>query len=507
MIKILRKHRNWLMIVIAVLALPFCLYFVKSDTSLIRSDEFAQMYGHKISLIEARRDARLFGLAQMLGISDLTDTLAPAMASGSEDQRAAAFIINLTVLRHEAERLGIQPSEPEVVDAVKNFKGLRGESGFDSAKYDKVEREILPSYGFTDEQLRELAGYELSLKQIKDLVGSSVSLPESEAKSNYEQLYGKNFVSIIRVKAADMMKDIKVTDDDIKKYYDSHKSELKTDPKRKVEFVRLALTDGQKKLKDKERIDALQKLADRANDVSQALLEKGADFQQVAAKFNLPVETTGEFTSAAPDPKLKSDSQLNTAVFKLTQQEPISDPVQAADGFAIVHLVSLTEARPLSLDESKQKITDAIKNEQARNLAMTKGRQAAETLRNGLKAGQPLQFTLEQAGGLKAEKMEPFTVADDLEAQNGKQKNESLEMMMVKNVASGLQPGEVSDFSPGVDGGMIVIMDKRESPDPAKYQEAKAKFSERYLKTAREYTFEEWLRDRQRAASLQFARG
>ena len=45
MIKILRKHRNWLMIVIAVLTIPFCLYFVKSDWSSIRPDTFVQMYG------------------------------------------------------------------------------------------------------------------------------------------------------------------------------------------------------------------------------------------------------------------------------------------------------------------------------------------------------------------------------------------------------------------------------------------------------------------------------
>ena len=494
------------MIVIAVLALPFCLYFVKSDTSLIRSDEFAQMYGRKISLIEARRDARLLGLAQMLGISDLTDALAPSSAAGGDDQRAASFIVNLTVLRHEADRLGIEPSESEIVEAVRNFQGFHSETGFDSAKYDKVEREVLPSLGFTDEQLRELASYEINLKRIKELVGSVVSMPESEAKSNYEQLYGKNFVTLVRVKTADMMKDVKVTDDDIKKYYETHKSELKTDPKRKVEFVRLALTDEQKKLKDKERIDALQKLANTVNDVSQALLDKG-EFHQVAAKFNLPVETTGEFSSSAPDPKLKADPQLNAAAFKLTQQEPISDPVQASDGFAILHLVSFTEARPLSLDEAKQKITDAIKTEQARNMMMAKGRQAAETLRNGLKAGQPLQSTLQQAGGLKAEKMEPFTLADELDAQKAGQKNQSLDMMMIKNIAGGLQPGEVSEFAPGVDGGVIVLMDKRESPDPAKYQEAKAKFEDRYLKSARQYTFDEWLRDRQRAAELQFARG
>src|SRR6266480_2914936 len=390
MIKVLRKHRNWLMIVIAILALPFCIYFVKSDPSLIRSDAFAQMYARKVTVTEAQRDARLLQLAE--------------------------FVVNLIVLRHEVERLGIEPAESDIVDAVRNFPAFHGASGFDSAKYDQVERTILPSLGFTNEQLRELAHDQLCLKRIKQVVASGVSFPESESKSNYEQLYGKNFVSVVRVRSADFLKEIKPSDDDIKKYYEAHKGDLKTEEKRKVDFVRLALSEEQKKLKDKERIDALQKLADRANDFAQALLEKGADFHQVATKFQLPVESTGEFTGSAPDPKLKADPQLNQAAFKLTPQEPNSDPLQSADGFAILHLAGVVQARPLTVDEAKQKIVDQIKNERGREMALAKGRKAVETLRNGLKAGQPLQLTLEQAGGLKAEKLEPFTVADEADA-------------------------------------------------------------------------------------------
>src|SRR5256885_5834106 len=386
------------MFVIAILALPVCLYFVKSDTSQIRSDEFIKMYGRKVTMIEANHDAGFFQLARFLGVSDLVDGLAPG-TSADDNQKIVTFVINLIVLRHEAERLGIQPSDAEIVAAVKNFPSLQGASGFDPAKYDNVERGVLPSLGFTDEQLRELARDELCLKRIKEVVASGVSFPESESKSNYEQLYGKNFVSVVRVRSADFLKEIKPSDDDVKKYYEAHKSELKTEEKRKVEFVRLALSDEQKKLKDKERIDVLQKLADRANDVSQALLDKG-DFRQVAAKFQLPIESTGEFTMSAPDPKLKADPQLNQAAFKLTQQEPNSDPLQAADGFAILHLAGVVEARPLTLDEAKQKIVDQIKNDRSREMAMAKGRKAAETVRNGLKAGQPLQFTLEQAGGV-----------------------------------------------------------------------------------------------------------
>jgi peptidyl-prolyl cis-trans isomerase D len=501
MIKILRKHRNWLMIVIAVLALPFCLYFVKSDTSQIRSNAVGKIYGRTFTRTDAERYGRYYQLATFLAISDLLDGLAPGPAT--DNRKGEAFVINLIVLQHEAERLGISPSQQDIIEAIRRFPGFQGQNGFDPAKYDQVEESVLPSLGFTNEQLEQLARDEFCLKRIRDLVGSAVSLPESESKSNFEQLYGKNFVTVVHVKATDLTKDIKVSDDDIKKYYETHQSELKTEPKRKVEFVRLAFAEEQKKLKNKERIDALQKLADRANDFSQALLEKGADFQQVAAKFQLPVETTGEFTAAVPDPKLKADAELSQAAFKLTQQEPSSDPIQVADGYAVLHLTGIMEARPLALDEAKQKIVDAIKNDRAREMATTKGRSAADALRNAAKSGQPFEAALQRTGALKMEKMEPFIIADEADQGGEKPTNQPTDMMIIKNVASQLQPGEVSEFAPWLDGGLIVRLEKREPPDPAKYQEAKAKFEERYLKSAREYVFMEWLRDRQRDADLQ----
>src|SRR5262249_15398740 len=466
MIKILRKHRNWLMTVIAILALPFCIYFVKSDPGAIRSDEFARMYGRKISLIEARRDAGLFSLAQLLGISDLTDALAPG--SANDKQRVGTFILNLIVLRHEAERLEIEPSESDIIDAVKNFPGFQGSSGFDSTKYDTVERLVLPSLGFTDEQLRELAHDQLCFKRIKEIVASGVTIPESELKSDYERAYNKNFVSVIWVHSADFAKDIKLSDDDIKKYYEAHKGELNTEEKRTVEFVRLALTEEQKKLKDKERIDALQKLADRANDVSQALLEKGADFHQVVAKLQLALDSTGQFRAAATDPKLKADPQMNQAAFKLTREEPNSDPLQTADSFVVLHLTEVAEARPLTFDEAKPRIVDQIKSQRAREMATSKGRQAAESLKNALISGKPLPAALQDAGGLKPEKIAPFTLADEADAKNPpeKPKNEPTDMMMIKNVSAQLQPGEVSDFVPWADGGVILLMEKREPADP-----------------------------------------
>ena len=487
------------MIVIAILALPFCIYFVKTDYSAIRPDDFARIYNRTISLVEARRDARLFDLAQALGMSSFRQDL----SAGAKSQAEAyvPFILNLVILRHEAARLGIRPRSSEIADVVRNLEAFRGRSGFDLQKYNDFTENFLAPNGLGEEQIEQLVRDELCLNRIKQLVAAGASLPENESKANYDEAYSKLFVSVIRLRSPDFAKDITVTDDDVGKYYEAHKAEFKNEEKRKVEFVSLALSDEQKKLSGKERIDALQKLADRANDFTQALLEKGENFKQVAAKFQLPIHVTGEFAAAAPDPQLNVDPQLGAAAFRLTAQEPNSDPLQAADGFYILHLVGIVEARPLTIEEAKPKVVEAIKSSRTRELISTKGAEIAHQLREVSTSGQPLEAAIQKMG-LKAEKVPPFSLVEDATAKPEERK-EPPGLVAIKNAVAQINPGDVSDFFPWEEGGVIAVLEKREPADPAKYPEKKAAFDNRY----REIVFYEWLRDRQRDAGLQVSRG
>ncbi len=499
MMSLLRKHRQWLMTVIAILALPFCLYFVKTDVGAMRSDQVARIYGRGVSSVEASRGGHLLELAMALGMQRFVQILA-AGAENRDDARKF-FTLNLIILRHEAARLGIRPTPADIADFVRNLAVFRGPSGFDSKKYDELTKYALGPNGLSEAQLEELATDELCLNRIKGLVTTGLSIPEAESKTTYEEANGKLFASVIRLRTADFAKDIKVTDDDIAKYFETHKNALKTDEKRKVEFVGLFLNEAQKKLAGKERVEALQKLADRANDLTQALSEKSADFHQAAGKFQLPVEVTGEFTAPTPDPKLK-DPQLGTVAFQLTTEEPNSEPVQTPDGFYVLHLVGIVKERPLTLEEAKPKIVDAIKTSRARELLSNNGAKAAHDLRESLKAKDPLSLACQKAN-VKAEKVPPFTLMDDVDPTNpNKSKDTPPDFLAVRNALAGLQPGDVSEFFPSEDGGRIAVLEKREPPDEAKYRENKATFDERILSNKKEIVFYEWLRERQREAGL-----
>ena len=140
------------------------------------------------------------------------------------------------------------------------------------------------------------------------------------------------------------------------------------------------------------------------------------------------------------------DPQLGAAAFKLSIQEPNSDPIQVADGFYILHLAGTVEARPLTLDEAKPKIVEAIKKSRARELMSSKGAEIAQQLRQATKTSQTLEAAVQQAG-VKVEKLHPFSVVEEgTEAKDNKPKKEPPEILTIKNALAYLNAGEVTTF-------------------------------------------------------------
>ena len=70
MITILRKHHRWLMIVIAILAIPFVFYFAQTpDFGAHRSTDLGRIYDRQVTEVEFHRNARLLNLARSMGLS------------------------------------------------------------------------------------------------------------------------------------------------------------------------------------------------------------------------------------------------------------------------------------------------------------------------------------------------------------------------------------------------------------------------------------------------------
>ncbi|MDQ6859729.1 MAG: peptidylprolyl isomerase [Verrucomicrobiota bacterium] len=509
MINVLRKNQKALWIVIGILCIPFVFYFSNSKVGAMGQNQLGTIYNRAVPIAEAQRSARLFNLGRELGMfTFLQDMVAGAQ---TENDAYAEFTWNRLVLQHEAERLGIQPNSGEVVKLIQGLRPFQGQAGFDPAKYDDFTKNVLPSLGFNESQLEELASDSIMLQRVKDLIATGVQMPEAETKEQYERAYGKLHVSVARLRADEIAKDVNVSDDDVAKYYEARKDSLKSDEKRKVSFVSFALDEEQKKLQGKERFEILQKLADRANDFNQTLADHSADFAQAAAKFQLPIETTGEFARSASDPALKGNQQLATAAFQLSAQNPTSEAVQVGDGFYILHLDGIDAAKPLSLEEARPKIVDSLKKEKKNQLITSKAAEVKQKITAALASGTPVDAALAQAG-VPVEKIPPFALTDPATPppapppEPGKEAPPAppappADLQTIKSAVVELNPGEVSDAVPTENGGsLIVVVESREPPPPEMAQLGKQIFESRFLRSRQEIAFYQWLRERRREA-------
>lgn len=503
MITIMRKHHKWLMIVIAILAIPFIFYFNKSDLSKERQTDLGRVYDRPFTLVEFQRSVRLWTLAQMMGMNSLVQDM--MMRPMSQDEAYINFAFNRVVLDHEARALGIRPTTQEIVEHVKTLPPFQGTNGFDPAKYQEFVNNRLPALGFNEGQIEEIVSDQLTLNRLKDLLGAGLNVAESESTEYYNQAYGKLQVAVVRFRNDDFQEDVKVSDDEVAKYFEAHKAELNTEEKRKVEFVVFSLSEEEKKLAGKERVDALQKIANRANDFVQGMLEKGVKFADVAQKFQVPVATTGEFTAAAPDPAFATLRQLSQYAFQLKQPDAVSDALQGGDAFYVLHLLNVTPARPLTLEEAKPKITENLTKEKLRQLIAARAADVSRTVREALKANTPLDTALAQMG-LQAERVPPFSIVENptpTPKPEEVKKPETPDLQTIKSAVRELNPGDASDFVSTATGGLVAIVEKREPGDPAGYAAAKATFEKNYLQSKRMVVFDEWLHERRRAAGLQ----
>jgi hypothetical protein len=498
MINILRRNQQFLMIIITVLVIiAFVWLYNGTQFDRIIHDEVAKIYGRPISQAAVDRQARRFQLCVDLQLYDMLQDLA-GLGGFDRNQMYENFVWNSMVLRHEAGELQVQPTDDQVAHEIRNLRSFQTSGNFDPAKYNEFLQQKLSPRGFTTDDLEDLVRDHLRLQKLKELLASTISVSPAEVRLAYEQTRQKVEVAVIRLKLAEFQKTVKLTDDDLKKAYEQRKETLKSEEKRKVQLVKFELSEEEKKLTGRERIDALQKLANQANEFTQAVLEKESQFQDVAAKMQAPVAATQLFTQAEPDPLLAANPAATGAAFRLTKEDPHSDVIQSENGFIVLHLEEVVEAKPLTFEEARPTLTETLTHERARETLELKAAELRGKLEASLKAGKTFTDAA-AAAGQKAEKLPPFSPAEPPADPAA----EGEDFGQIQQHASQLPAGQLSQFVPNEAGGLLLFVEKRLPIDEEKFAKEKDEFAKAYARSKQMLTFQEWLRVRRHAAHIE----
>ena len=459
------------------------------------ADIAGKVYGRTVTGAEFKRLARKLSICQMLRLSELTETL-PYIGgtTGGRGQLEENYIWNSLILRHEADALGIAPSEAEIIEAVQKIPGFTTNGVYDSTKYTQFVQNGLTPNGFTTELLEELVGDSLRLEKIKALLGATDKAALGEIRTMYERRNQKTDASVIRLKLDDFKKDVKVSDEEVQKRFEEKKATLQHPEKRKVKVVAFTLPQATPPLAGKERVAAMQKLADTASDLTVAMTEKDAKLDEAAAKAGATVVETPEFEASAPPKEIGASSLAAEAAFKLTSENPNSDVVTTEGGYYVLQLAGITPAKPMTLEESKAQLTEELISERANEALSLKGGELHKKIIEAVTAGKSFADAAKEAGAIP----EAFPTFSPVEQPKADQPD-AREIM---GRSFEMNEGELSDFTPTQNGGLLLHIDKRLPVDEAGFAKEKTMIAGSLEDTKRMAALQQWLKERRIAAGL-----
>jgi hypothetical protein len=269
-------------------------------------------------------------------------------------------------------------------------------------------------------------------------------------------------VAVIRLKRADFESSIKVSDEEVQKYYDQHKESILSPEKRKIRVVSFLLNEEQKKLPEEQKLAAKKALAEQADALSQAALQNAAAFDQLAREKGLAVQETQSFTLEQPDKLIAQEPALARQAFNLTPESPVGDVIEGNDGFYVIKLTSVEASRPLTLEEAKDRVQTELKDEKVRAAIQGKAKEVREEIDSAMQNGKDF-IQAAEAVGYKPETPAPFALV------NPGNNLDLARAMAIANVE--LNDNQTSKFLEDQDGGLIIHMLKREPIDEAKYAE------------------------------------
>jgi len=496
MVNLFRRYQQPLMIGFTILTIiTFANFYTRTDSlDKSRSGRVAEIYGHNVTLAQAQRAGRKGDLSQQLGMNELYESLA---ATTERRDARENFIWNDLVLKHECELLGLEPTDDEIVDAIKAMQIFQNNGEYSPGKYAMLTQLLLSPRGFTVDDLNDVVGDGIRLKKIKALLGSTAAPSQTEIRQAVDQLDQKTQASVIRFKLSDFLAAAQVPDDEVKKLYEQRKASMNTDEMRKVKFVDLTLPPpakpGEKPLEGKARADALTELQKKAEDFSVAMTDKNAKFEDAAAKIGAKVQETPDFPATAAPANLGESREAAAAAFKLTTAQPNSDIIETPRGYYVLQLEQVTPPRPLTFEEAKANLTDSLKHDRAQESLNLKATEVRNKIQEAMKAGKTFAAAAQELG-VKAEDLPAFSQKEP--------KVEGTDGGEIIQVASDVKEGDVSNATPTGDGSVIIYVAKRLPIEEKEFQADKTNVAERLRFYQEIALFQEWLKLRRASAGL-----
>ncbi len=328
-------------------------------------------------------------------------------------------LIDRKLLLQGARDAGFAFSQPALDQVILKTPEFQTEGRFDPARFDQVIRQM----GYTRLQFRQMLEEEMLIGQLRAGLGASSFVTEDQARAFASlERQTRDFASLV-IKADSAA--TKVSDEDVKSYYDEHAAEFMSPEQVVLEYVQLdkdSLFDSvdvtdeelqplyQSEIANlSEQRQAAHILIEGDDDAAKKKIEEikaridaGEDFAALAKEFSQDPGSAANGGDLGYAGQGVYDPAFEEALYAL-KPDQVSQPVHTAFGWHLIKLLGVQGAEVPSFDSLKEKLARDYKAQQVEQRFVELSKQLEDAAFEASDLAQPAQEL-----GLKVQVTEPF---------------------------------------------------------------------------------------------------
>lgn len=489
MLRVLRKNAQSPIIqaVVVIIAVVFIFWGVGSNMNS-NANAVAKVDGKEITGIEFGRtyDRLLESYKQQFG-GQIPDELLNTMGIR---QQAINQLVQRELVRKGAAQLGLMVSDPEVQRFIAAIPAFQNNGAFDLAAYqavlaqnrlsetafeegmrndllaDRVMDAIAAFAQVSDQEVKQWLDYASLEMQLHYALFSQAEFQKQvqaddaqlaawygEKKEQYRPAAQYSFTYLFFPFAANM-KDVQVSEEEMRAYFNDHASRWHTPEQRHVRHILFRVEQNA----SAEDRTAKKEAAEQAL----AMLRGGGAFNELADSLTEDPSGKGKGGDLGFISRGQMVPQFEEAAFGLASGAT-SEVVESPFGFHLIKVESVQPEKNAAFDEKKEEITQILTQQKARGLSFKKVSAAYEDV---MRAGSLAKYS--EGAGQKLQK------TGYLSQKSIPQDAQLLQDAAIAKAAFALGKGELSSIVEGANGYAILFADDVKTPEIPPLEQVRA---------------------------------
>jgi peptidyl-prolyl cis-trans isomerase D len=496
MLKILRRKGVskvilWFLAGIIILAFGVFGSTYRMESSADKKQKYAgRVFGQKILTADFQNQLKQTIIMDRINYGNNYEKIKHLL----DQDRVQRTWVRLLLLK-EAQKRNIVISDQDLIKAIMAYPKFQISDKFNDLYY----KDILKNYlQINARDFEECFRDKLKIDNIMAQETATISVTEEETREAYRQYNEKVQVSYLFFANANFKDQVPTDEAAIEKYYQDHKNQFATPPMINVEFLRFSFPKATQTPENQETANISDEDKDntwrQAYDARQEL-KTNPDFAAVAAKNSITVEESGFFSMEQPNLKAGWPFELLQKIFEM-KSDDISDPIETATGYQILHVKERKDAAMPQLSEIKDIVSEQWKLTQAAQLAQAKAVETLKTIQT-LSATNPDFAQIAKDAKLELTQIPAFGHDENYLPKLGPAPD------FIEKAFALTTEKPISEIAQTSKGFCIIHLDGRTQADMADFEKEKDKYTNAMLMEKKSKAFNDFLTHLRLKANLE----